>query len=146
MSSPLQMAADLPENYNRFPDAFQFIKDVALDWDNSIYLEAEPAEYVTVARKAKGTDKWFVGNTAGYNAFTSKIGFDFLDSDKEYIATIYADAKKADYKTNPQAYTIRKVIVTNKSKLTQLSVPGGGYAISLVPVTDKSQTKGLKKL
>lgn len=146
MSSPLQMAADLPENYNRFPDAFLFIKDVALDWDNSIYLEAEPAEYITVARKAKGTDKWFVGNTAGYNAFTSKIGFDFLDSDKEYIATIYADAKNADYKTNPQAYTIRKVIVTNKSKLTQLSVPGGGYAISLVPVTDKSQTKGLKKL
>lgn len=146
MSSPLQMACDLPENYNRFLDAFQFIKDVALDWDESIYLEAEPSEYITIARKAKGSDNWFVGNTAGYNPFTSKISFDFLDADKQYIATIYADAKDADYKTNPQAYTIHKVVVNNKSKLTQLSVPGGGYAISIVPVTDKKQTKGLKKL
>lgn len=146
MSSPLQMAADLPENYNRFLDAFQFIKDVALDWDESLYLEAEPGEYITVARKSKGSDKWFVGNTAGYNPFTSKINFDFLDSDKQYIATIYADAKDADYKTNPQAYTIRKAVVTNKSKLTQLSVPGGGYAISIVPVSDQNQVKGLKKL
>lgn len=146
MSSPLQMAADLPENYNRFIDAFQFIKDVALDWDDSKYLEAEPGEYITVARKAKGSDKWFVGNTAGNTAFTSKIAFDFLDNNKQYIATIYADAKDADYKTNPQAYTIRKVIVTSKSKLTQVSVAGGGYAISIVPVTDKSQTKGLKNI
>ena len=146
MSSPLQMAADFPENYNRFLDAFQFIKDVALDWDESKYLEAEPGEYITVARKAKGSDKWFVGNTAGTTAFTSKISFDFLDNSKQYIATIYADAKDADYKTNPQAYTIRKVVVTNKSKLNQISVAGGGYAISIVPVTDKSQTKGLKAL
>jgi len=146
MSSPLQMACDLPENYDRFPDAFQFIKDVALDWDESIYLEAEPYEYITVARKAKSSDKWFVGNTAGNNSFTSKINFDYLDPDKEYIATIYADAKDTDYKINPQAYTIRKVIVTHKSELTQTSVAGGGYAISIIPVTDKIQTKGLKKL
>lgn len=146
MSSPLQMACDLPENYDRFPDAFQFIKDVALDWDESIYLEAEPNEYITVARKAKNTDNWFVGNTAGNNKFTSNIMFDFLDPSKVYVATIYADGKDADYKTNPQAYTIRKVLVTNKSKLTQVSVAGGGYAISIVPVTDKSQLKGLRKL
>lgn len=146
MSSPLQMAADFPENYNRFLDAFQFIKDVALDWDESKYLEAEPGEYITVARKAKGSEKWFVGNTAGTTAFTSKISFDFLDNNKQYVATIYADAKDADYKINPQAYTIRKVVVTNKSKLNQISVAGGGYAISIVPVTDKNQTKGLKAL
>lgn len=146
MSSPLQMAADLPENYERFPDAFRFIKDVALDWDESIYLEAEPGEYITVARKAKGTDNWFVGNTTGNTPFTSTISFDFLDHGKQYIATIYADAKDAHYKDNPQAYTIRKVVVTGKSKLTQASVPGGGFAISLFPVTDKAQIKGLKKL
>lgn len=146
MSSPLQMAADFPENYNRFLDAFQFIKDVALDWDESKYLEAEPGEYVTAARKAKGTDNWFVGNTCGEKGFTSKVSFDFLDADKQYIATIYADAKNAHYKTNPQAYTIRKVVVTNKSKLTQFSAPGGGYAISIYPLTDTSQIKGLEKL
>lgn len=146
MSSPLQMAADFPENYNRFLDAFQFIKDVALDWDESKYLEAEPGEYITIARKAKGSDNWFVGNTAGTKSFTSKIAFDFLDNNKQYIATIYADGKDADYKTNPQAYTIRKVLVTNKSKLNQVSVAGGGYAISIVPVTDKNQTKGLKTI
>ncbi len=146
MSSPLQMAADLPENYMRFPDAFQFIKDVALDWDESHYLEAEPGAYFTVARKAKDSDNWFVGNTAGNEPFTSKISFDFLEKGRDYIATIYADAPDAHYKSNPQAYTIRKVKVTSKSKLTQRSAPGGGYAISIVPVTDKSQTKGLKKL
>lgn len=146
MYSPLQMAADFPENYERFLDAFQFIKDVAVDWDDSKYLEAEPGEYITIARKAKGTDNWFVGNVAGHNPFTSKISFDFLDAGKQYIATIYADAKDADYLKNPQAYTIKKVLVTNKSKLTQLSVPGGGYAVSIFPVTDKDQTKGLKKL
>jgi hypothetical protein len=134
MYSPLQMAADLPENYNRFPDAFQFIKDVAVDWDDSKYLEAEPGDYITVARKAKGTNNWFVGNVNGYHPRVSKINFDFLDAGKKYIATIYADAKDADYKTNPQAYTIKKIKVTNKSKLTQLSVPGGGYAISIIGV------------
>jgi len=146
MYSPLQMACDFPEHYERFMDAFQFIKDVALDWDDSKYLEAEPGEYVTIARKAKGTDNWFVGNVAGEKVFISNIIFDFLDTDKQYIATIYSDAKDSHYKTNPQAYEIRKVIVNSKSKLRQTSAPGGGYAISIVPVTDKTQIKGLKKL
>ena len=134
MYSPLQMAADLPENYNRFLDAFQFIKDVALDWDDSKYLEAEPGEYITVVRKAKGTNNWFLGNVNGDNARTSTIKFDFLDPGKKYTATIYADAKDAHYKTNPQEYTIRKTTVTSKSKISQLSVPGGGFAISIMEV------------
>lgn len=134
MSSPLQMAADLPENYERFPDAFQFIKDVALDWDESHYLEAEPGAYVTVARKAKGSDDWFIGNTTGIKGFTSKIALSFLKPNTRYEATIYADAKGADYKTNPQAYTIKKQKVTNKTKLSIPAVEGGGYAIRLVPV------------
>lgn len=138
MYSPLQMAADFPEHYERFIDAFQFIKDVALDWDDSKYLEAEPGKYVTVARKAKGTGNWFVGSVAGEKGFTSNIFFDFLDADKQYIATIYSDAKDAHYKTNPQAYEIRKVIVDSKSKLKQQSAPGGGYAISVFPVKDKA--------
>lgn len=146
MSSPLQMAADLPEHYMQFPDAFQFIKDVALDWDESIYLEAEPGEHITVARREKGSDNWFVGNTAGYDAFESNIKFDFLPDETQYIATIYADADDAHYKTNPQAYTIRKVVVDNTSELTQRSAPGGGYAISMVPVMDESEMEGLKKL
>ncbi|MFD1755643.1 glycoside hydrolase family 97 protein [Rufibacter sediminis] len=134
MYSPLQMAADLPENYDRFLDAFQFIKDVAVDWDDSKYLEAEPGEYITVARKAKGTGQWFLGSVGGNNARTSNIKLDFLDKGKKYVATIYADAKNAHYKTNPQAYTIRKVNVTSKSKLSQFVAPGGGYAISFVEV------------
>jgi alpha-glucosidase len=146
MSSPLQMAADLPENYNKFPDAFQFIKDVAIDWDESKYLEAEPGEYLTVARKAKGTNNWFIGNTAGYNGYSSKITFDFLDQDKTYIATIYADGEDATYKINRQFYTIRKVIVNKKSKLTQKSAPGGGYAISIIEVKNANILKGLKKI
>lgn len=133
MSSPLQMAADLPENYNRFLDAFQFIKDVALDWDESIYLEAEPGEYITVARRAKGSEKWFVGNVCGENGFESAISLNFLTPGKKYKAKIYSDAKDADYKKNPQAYEIREIVVTNKTKLTQKSAPGGGYAISIVP-------------
>lgn len=143
--SPLQMAADLPENYDRFPDAFQFIKDVAIDWDDSKYLEAEPGEYVTAARKAKGKNTWFVGSVGGENTRVSNIGFDFLDKGKTYVATIYADAKDAHFKTNPQAYTIRKVLVTGKSKLSQMVAPGGGYAISIVPSTPEN-SKGLKKL
>jgi alpha-glucosidase len=146
MSSPLQMAADLIENYNRFLDAFQFIKDVAVDWDETRYLEAEPSEYITVARKAKSSENWFVGNTCGEKSHTSTISFDFLQPGKQYVATIYADAKNAHYKTNPQAYTTRKVIVTNQSKLTQTSAPGGGYAISIMAVNNPSETKGLKKL
>jgi len=145
MYSPLQMAADLPENYNRFPDAFQFIKDVAVDWDDSKYIEAEPGEYITVARKAKGTGKWFLGSVGGEKSRTSNIKFDFLEPGKTFIATIYADGPTADYKTNPQSYTIRKVIVTNKSALSEFVAPGGGYAISFLEA-GKDQTKGLKKL
>ncbi|TDX13862.1 glycoside hydrolase family 97 protein [Flavobacterium sp. S87F.05.LMB.W.Kidney.N] len=132
MYSPLQMAADTPENYNRFPDAFQFIKDVAVDWSESKYIEAEPGDFITVARKAKGTNNWFVGNVNGETPRTSNIDFSFLEKGKKYTATIYADAKDAHYKTNPQAYTIKKIAVTNKSKLSQLSAPGGGYAISII--------------
>lgn len=134
MYSPLQMAADFPENYERFADAFQFIKDVAVDWDDSKYLEAEPGQYITVTRKAKGTNNWFLGNVNGETPRTSNIDFSFLEKGKKYTATIYADAKEADYKTNPQAYTIRKITVSNKSKLSQLSVPGGGYAISIIEI------------
>ncbi|MCR8668093.1 glycoside hydrolase family 97 protein [Aestuariibaculum sp. M13] len=132
MYSPLQMAADLPENYNKFLDAFQFIKDVAVDWDKSVYLEAEPGNYITIARKAKGTNNWFVGNVNGKVSRESNISLDFLDKGKKYIATIYADAKDANYKTNPQAYTIKKMKVTNTSKLSLKSVEGGGYAISIM--------------
>jgi hypothetical protein len=145
MYSPLQMAADLPEHYNQFLDAFQFIKDVAVDWDDSKYLEAEPGKYITVARKAKGKSDWFVGSVGGNDTRTSAIKFDFLDSGKLYIATIYADANNAHYKTNPQAYTIKKVLVTNKSKLSQFVAVGGGYAISIVEA-GKTDLKGLKKL
>ena len=146
MYSPLQMAADLPENYNRFLDAFQFIKDVAVDWDDSRYLEAEPAQYIVVARKAKGTDNWFMGCTAGENGHLSTVKLDFLDADKKYIATIYEDAKDAHYRTNPQAYVIRKGVVTAKSALKLKAAPGGGYAISIVPAADKAALKGLKNL
>jgi hypothetical protein len=134
MYSPLQMAADLPEHYEQFMDAFQFIKDVAIDWDESVYLEAEPGDYITVARKEKGSNNWFVGNVNGNEARTSNITFDFLDKDKKYMATIYADAKDAHYKTNPQAYIIKTKKVTSKSKLSQVSVAGGGYAISIIEV------------
>ncbi|MDO7137038.1 glycoside hydrolase family 97 protein [Algibacter lectus] len=134
MYSPLQMAADLPEHYEQFMDAFQFIKDVALDWDESMYLEAEPGYYVTIARKEKGTNNWFVGNVNGNESRVSNIKFDFLEKGKKYKATIYADAKDAHYKTNPQAYKITTKTVTSKSKLSQLSAPGGGYAISIMEI------------
>ncbi len=145
MYSPLQMAADLPENYNRFLDAFQFIKDVAVDWDDSKYLEGEPGQYITAARKAKGTGNWFVGSVNGEAARVSQITFNFLVPGKTYVATVYADAKDAHYKTNPQAYTIRKVTVSSKSKLAQFCAPGGGYAISIIE-GDKNSIKGLKGL
>ena len=134
MYSPLQMAADLPEHYEQFMDAFQFIKDVAIDWDESRYLEAEPGHYITVARKEKGKNNWFVGNVNGNEARTSNISFHFLEKGKKYMATLYADAKDAHYKTNPQAYTITQMKVTNKSKLTQRSAPAGGYAISIIEI------------
>ena len=143
MYSPLQMAADFPENYEKRLDAFQFIKDVALDWDKSIYLEAEPMEYITAARKAKGSSSWFVGSVTGLKPHNSTLRLDFLDKGKTYVATVYADAPDADYKTNPQAYTITKGLVTAKSVLKLHSVAGGGYAISIVEAKD---TKGLKPL
>ena len=146
MYSPLQMAADLPENYERFLDAFQFIKDVAVDWDDSRYLEAEPGQYIVVARKAKGTGNWFAGCTSGEKGHSSTLKLDFLDNDKKYIATVYSDAPDAHYRDNPQAYVIRKGIVTAKTVLRLKAAPGGGWAISLIEAGDKDQLKGLKKL
>jgi len=131
MYSPLQMAADLPQNYERFMDAFQFIKDVAVDWDQSIYLEAEPGDYITVARKAKGSNNWFIGNTSDENGHVSTLKLDFLDKEKKYTATIYADAKNAHFKNNPKAYTITKKTVDAKTVLHLKAAPGGGYAISI---------------
>lgn len=146
MYSPLQMAADLPENYERFMDAFQFIKDVPVDWDNSIYLEAEPGKYVTVARKEKGTNNWFIGSATGNANHQSVISLDFLEKGKNYIATIYADTKDTDYKLNPQSYQIVKGIVNSKNKLKINTVEAGGYAVSLFEVTNSDEMKGLKKL
>ena len=146
MYSPLQMAADLPENYERFMDAFQFIKDVPVDWDNSIYLEAEPGKYVTVARKEKGTNNWFIGSATGDANHQSVISLDFLEKGKNYIATIYADTKDTDYKSNPQSYQIVKGLVNSKNKLKINTVEAGGYAISLFEVTTSDEMKGLKKL
>lgn len=146
MYSPLQMAADIPETYERFMDAFQFIKDVAVDWDDSRYLEAEPGQYITAARKAKGTGNWFVGCTSGENGHASVLKLDFLDAGKKYIATVYADDKDAHYRNNPQAYTITKGIVTAKSVLKLKAAPGGGYAISIMEVKDNKDVKGLKTL
>ena len=132
MYSPLQMAADLPEHYEKFDDAFQFIRDVACDWDESIYLEAEPADYITVARKAKGTDNWFIGGKCDENGHTAVIKLDFLDKDKKYDCTIYADARNAHYEKNPQAYTITKKVVKAGQTLKLQEAPGGGFAISLI--------------
>lgn len=143
--SPLQMAADFPENYDRFPDAFQFIKDVALDWEKSVYLEAEPGDYVTIARKAKGTGYWFVGNVNGLEGRTGAVKFDFLEPGKTYLAELYADRADAHFKTNPQAYQISKVAVDSKSVLRQFSAPGGGYAIRIREAS-KEELKGIKKL
>jgi glucan 1,4-alpha-glucosidase len=137
MYSPLQMAADLPENYNRFLDAFQFIKDVAVDWDDTKVLEAEPGDYITIARKAKGTNNWFIGNTSDENGHQSTIKLNFLDAGKKYNAIIYADAATAHYQTNPQAYTIKKITVTNKTELSLKAAPGGGFAISIVDAARK---------
>ena len=132
MYSPLQMAADLPENYEKFDDAFQFIRDVACDWDDSRYLEAEPADYITVTRKVKGTDNWFVGGKCDENGHTAVIKLDFLDKGRKYNCTIYADAKDAHYETNPQAYTITKKVVKAGQTLKVQEAPGGGFAISLI--------------
>lgn len=132
MYSPLQMAADLPENYAKYRDAFQFIKDVACDWDDSKYLEAEPADYITVARKAKGTNNWFVGGKCDENGHKSTLKLDFLDKGRKYDCTIYADAKNAHYQKNPKAYTITHRIVKKGDTLKLTEAPGGGFAISLI--------------
>ena len=132
--SPLQMAADLPENYARFMDAFQFIKDVPVDWQRSVYLEAEPMEYVTIARKDKNSDAWYMGSVTGAKAHDSVIKLDFLDKDRKYEATLYVDGKSADYRTNPQSYVITKKKVTAKTTLKLHSAAGGGFAVSIKPL------------
>lgn len=134
MYSPLQMAADLPESYEKHMDAFQFIKDVALDWDDTKILEAEPGDYLTIARKTKGKETWFLGAITDENARKSEIALDFLTKGQKYKAIIYEDAKDADWKKNPMAYKIRTVEVTNKSKLSLVLAPGGGTAISFETV------------
>ena len=145
MPSPIQMVADLPSNYARFPDAFRFIEDVAVDWDNSWYLEAEPGDYITVARKAKGKNEWFVGGITDENSRTATIPFSWLPEGKQYIATIYEDGKDADWDTNPQSYRMRKVVVTPKSVLKQKLAASGGVAIS-IKEADKAEMKGLKTI
>ena len=145
MYSPLQMAADIIDNYEKHMDAFQFIKDVAVDWDDSRYIAAEPGRYIVVARKAKGTNNWFVGCTASEHGYNTPLRLNFLDAGKKYIATVYADAKDADYKNNPHAYVIKKGIVTAKSVLKLKAASGGGYAISIIEAS-KEEMKGLKKL
>lgn len=145
MYSPLQMAADLPENYEKRMDAFQFIKDVAVDWDDTRYLEAEPGDYLTVARRAKNTANWFIGAITDENPRTAVIPFNYLEEKTWYVATIYEDAANAHWKENPMAYKIRKVLVNSKSVLKQKLAAGGGVAISLKKA-DKKEMKGLKKI
>ena len=135
MYSPLQMAADLPETYNKHLDAFQFIKDVVIDWDQTNILEAEPGDFITIARKAKGKDEWFVGGITDENARIGNVNFDFLPKGKTYEAIIYADGKDAHYETNPQSYEIKKIKITSKTKLKQQMAPGGGFAISIKEIT-----------
>ena len=142
--SPLQMAADLVENYEKHMDAFQFIKDVAVDWDDSKYIEAEPGDYITVARKAKGTGNWFVGGITDENARTANFTLDFLEPGKQYVATLYADGKDADYKENPTSYQIKKGIVTSKTKMSVKEARSGGFALSLIEATPADK-KAVKK-
>jgi hypothetical protein len=141
--SPLQMAADLPENYAAHMDAFQFIKDVAVDWDDTKILEAEPGDYITTARKAKGTPDWYIGAVTDENSRSSTILLDFLDTGTKYVATIYADAGNADWKENPEAYQISKYLVDADTRLNLKLAKGGGAAISIKPAT--SGDKGIKK-
>lgn len=142
--SPLQMAADLVENYEKHMDAFQFIKDVAVDWDDSKYIEAEPGDYITVARKAKGTGNWFVGGITDENARTANFTLDFLEQGKQYVATLYADGKDADYKENPTSYQIKKGLVTNKTKMSVKEASSGGFGLSLIEATPADK-KAVKK-
>lgn len=140
--SPLQMAADLPENYEKRMDAFQFIKDVAVDWDDTKILEAEPGDYITIARKAKGKNEWFIGAITDENSRTATASLDFLDAGKQYVATVYADAKDADWEKNPMVYQINSYLVDNKTALKLALANGGGAAVSLKP----AMALDLKKL
>jgi hypothetical protein len=144
MYSPLQMAADLPENYESRMDAFQFIKDVAVDWDDTRVLDAEPGDYIIMARKAKAKDDWFMGAITDEASRNLTAALDFLDAGKKYIATIYRDGDKADWKANPEEYVIEKFQVDNKTKLKLKLAPGGGTAISLIVATPE-QIKAAKK-
>jgi glucan 1,4-alpha-glucosidase len=144
MYSPLHMAADLPENYESKMDAFQFIKDVAMDWDDTKILEAEPGDYITIARKAKGKQDWFVGGITDENKRMSTVDCSFLNPAQQYIATVYKDAPTAHWDTNPMAYVIEKIVVTAKSKLTINLATGGGFAVSIVPAT-KEDIQKLKR-
>ena len=143
--SPLQMAADVPEHYEQYMDAFRFIKEVAVDWDESRYLLAEPGDMIVIARRAKGTAKWFVGGVTDENRRTAEFSFDFLDPEKSYVATLYADAPDADYRTNPEAYTIRTGKVTAKSKLKVEMAAGGGFALSIREATAEDRRLGRLK-
>ena len=143
--SPLQMAADVPEHYEQYMDAFRFIKEVAVDWDESRYLLAEPGDLIVIARRAKGSSAWFVGGVTDENRRTAELRLDFLDPEKSYVATLYADAPDADYRTNPEAYTIRTGKVTAKSKLKVEMAPGGGFALSIREATAKDRRLGRLK-
>ena len=139
--SPLQMAADFPENYEAHPDAFQFIRDVAVDWDDTRILEAEPGSYVSIARKEKGRDNWFIGSVTNESGRIAVMPLDFLDKDRKYVATIYADARNADWKTNPEAYTIKQFLVDSQGQLSIAIAPGGGAAVSVVPASAEQAKK-----
>ncbi len=143
--SPLQMAADLPENYEAHMDAFQFIKDVPVDWDDTKIIEAEPGDYVTIARKEKGKPNWFIGAITDENSRTATFALSFLDNGIKYVATLYTDAANADWKDNPAAYTIKQIIVTNKSKLSLNLAKGGGAAVSVMRANPE-QLKKIKNL
>lgn len=139
--SPLQMAADLPENYTAHMDAFQFIKDVAADWDDTKIIEAEPGDYITTARKAKGSSNWFMGAITDENSRKTKVALNFLDDGMKYVATVYSDGEKADWKNNPELYKIEKFIVDRKTVLSLTLASGGGAAVSIIPATgDESKT------
>lgn len=144
MYSPLQMAADLPENYEAKMDAFQFIKDVAVDWDDTKVLDAEPGDYIIIARKAKGKDSWFMGAITDEAARNFTTGLAFLDAGKKYVATVYRDADNASWNDNPEAYVVEKFIVDSKTKLKLKLAPGGGTAVSLMPATAE-EAKQIKK-
>lgn len=142
--SPLQMAADLPENYAAHKDAFQFIKDVPTDWDDTNIIEAEPGDYITIARKEKGSPKWFIGAITDENGRTATIPLTFLDKAASYVATIYHDASSADWKDNPEAYTIERFIVSSTSTLNIILAKGGGAAVSIRPA-GREEVKKIKK-